>query len=91
MASNVYQQFFLCPTDSWHRRYEALRMVFLDRERYINGRLVGSLGFAMIGHDPTRPSRGTLPCCARRMRRASSSRTRHSPRLGQRCEVNSNR
>ena len=30
MASNVYQQFFLQPTDSWHRRYEALRMVFLE-------------------------------------------------------------
>ena len=32
MASNVYQQFFLRPTDSWHRRYEALRMVFLDQQ-----------------------------------------------------------
>ena len=32
MGSNGYEQFFLQPTDSWHRRYEALRMVFVDQE-----------------------------------------------------------
>ena len=32
MTSTGYQQFFLQPTDAWHRRYEALRMVFVDRQ-----------------------------------------------------------
>lgn len=32
MASTSYQQFFLQPTDAWHRRYEALRLVFVDQQ-----------------------------------------------------------
>lgn len=32
MVSNGYQQFFLEPRDTWHRRYEALRAVFVDRQ-----------------------------------------------------------
>jgi hypothetical protein len=31
MTSTSYQQYFLQPTDAWHRRYEALRMVFVDQ------------------------------------------------------------
>ena len=31
MDGQVYQQFFLQPTDTWHRRYEALRSVFVER------------------------------------------------------------
>ena len=32
MASTAYEQFFLHPTDSWHRRYEVLRAVFVDQQ-----------------------------------------------------------
>lgn len=32
MMSNGYQQFFLQPTDARHRRYEALRMVFVNQQ-----------------------------------------------------------
>ena len=32
MTSNTYQQFFLQPTDPWHRRYEALRRVFVEQQ-----------------------------------------------------------
>ena len=32
MTSAGYQRFFLEPTDAWHRRYEALRMVFVDQQ-----------------------------------------------------------
>ncbi len=32
MTSTGYQQFFLQPTDAWHRRYEALRLVFVDQQ-----------------------------------------------------------
>lgn len=28
----TYDQFFLSPTDPWHRRYEALRALFVDRQ-----------------------------------------------------------
>lgn len=31
MDAATYQQFFLEPGDSWHRRYEALRALFVDR------------------------------------------------------------
>ena len=31
MTSTDYRQFFLQPTDAWHRRYEALRLVFVDQ------------------------------------------------------------
>ena len=31
MTSTGYRHFFLQPTDAWHRRYEALRLVFVDR------------------------------------------------------------
>jgi hypothetical protein len=31
MDGQVYQEFFLRPTDGWHRRYEALRSVFVER------------------------------------------------------------
>ena len=31
MDGQVYQEFFLRPTDTWHRRYEALRSVFVER------------------------------------------------------------
>ncbi len=31
MSLTGYQQFFLQPTDAWHRRYEALRLVFVDQ------------------------------------------------------------
>lgn len=31
MTSSGYRQFFLQPTDAWHRRYEALRLVFVDQ------------------------------------------------------------
>ena len=32
MASTAYEQFFLHPTDPWHRRYEVLRALFVDRQ-----------------------------------------------------------
>jgi len=32
MKGQVYQEFFLRPTDTWHRRYEALRSVFVERQ-----------------------------------------------------------
>lgn len=31
MDAAVYQQFFLEPDDSWHRRYEALRALFVEQ------------------------------------------------------------
>ncbi len=31
MDGQVYQGFFLRPTGTWHRRYEALRSVFVER------------------------------------------------------------
>ena len=31
MDAVAYQQFFLDPDDSWHRRYEALRALFVDQ------------------------------------------------------------
>jgi hypothetical protein len=30
MDGQVYRQFFLQPTDTWHRRYEALRSAFVE-------------------------------------------------------------
>jgi transposase len=30
MDGQIYQGFFLQPTDTWHRRYEALRSVFVE-------------------------------------------------------------
>jgi transposase len=30
MDAAAYQQFFLQPADSWHRRYEALRALFVE-------------------------------------------------------------
>jgi transposase len=30
MDAVAYQQFFLDPDDSWHRRYEALRALFVE-------------------------------------------------------------
>ncbi len=32
MDGQVYQGFFLRPTGTWHRRYEALRSVFVERQ-----------------------------------------------------------
>ena len=32
MASTAYDQFFLQPTDPWHRRYEVLRALFVDHQ-----------------------------------------------------------
>jgi hypothetical protein len=32
MDGQVYQQFFLRPSDPWHRRYEALRSVFVEQQ-----------------------------------------------------------
>ena len=32
MDGQIYQVFFLRPTDTWHRRYEALRSVFVERQ-----------------------------------------------------------
>ena len=31
MDAAAYQQFFLHPDDSWHRRYEALRALFVEQ------------------------------------------------------------
>jgi transposase-like protein len=31
MDHGVYEPFFLQPTDTWHRRYEALRSIFVER------------------------------------------------------------
>ena len=31
MDREPYEAFFLRPTDTWHRRYEALRAVFVER------------------------------------------------------------
>lgn len=33
MDGQRYEGFFLRPTDTWHRRYEALRLVFVERQR----------------------------------------------------------
>ena len=32
MNSTAYEQFFIHPTDPWHRRYEALRALFVDQQ-----------------------------------------------------------
>ena len=32
MDGQVYQEFFVRPTGTWHRRYEALRSVFVERQ-----------------------------------------------------------
>lgn len=32
MDSTAYAQFFLHPHDPWHRRYEALRAVFVEQQ-----------------------------------------------------------
>lgn len=32
MNSTVYKQFFLEPTEPWHRRYEALRATFVEQQ-----------------------------------------------------------
>jgi transposase-like protein len=32
MDHGVYEPFFLQPTDTWHRRYEALRSIFVERQ-----------------------------------------------------------
>ena len=32
MNSTAYEQFFISPTDPWHRRYEALRALFVDQQ-----------------------------------------------------------
>ena len=31
MNDQVYERFFLSPDDTWHRRYEVLRAVFVER------------------------------------------------------------
>ena len=32
MTPTTYQKYFLQPTDTWHRRYEALRRVFVEEQ-----------------------------------------------------------
>ena len=32
MDSTVYEQYFLQPQDPWHRRYEALRALFVEQQ-----------------------------------------------------------
>lgn len=32
MSETAYRSFFLQPTDTWHRRYEALRAYFIEQE-----------------------------------------------------------
>lgn len=32
MDAVAYHQFFLKPNDSWHRRYEALRALFVEKQ-----------------------------------------------------------
>jgi transposase-like protein len=32
MSETAYRSFFLQPTDTWHRRYEALRAYFIEQQ-----------------------------------------------------------
>ena len=32
MDGQAYQRFFLAPNDTWHRRYEVLRAVFVEQQ-----------------------------------------------------------